>query len=142
MKPWQAAGLIGRVALSGEKLHLKHIFTHSDGIWGLWGPWSSCSVTCGSGTQSRSRACDSPAQAFGGADCVGSATDLLSCNQVPCSSEHLELTPLKHFPHLFPGTSSDWRGLFHWRRPTSPPSLVPNNVCISKRSPHAMSAGI
>ena len=102
MKPWHATGLIGRVALSGEKLHLKHIFTHSDGIWGVWGPWSSCGVTCGSGTQSRSRACDSPAQAYGGADCAGSATDLLSCNQVPCSSEHLELTPLKHFPPPLP----------------------------------------
>ena len=25
--------------------------------YGQWGPWSTCSVTCGSGLHSRSRAC-------------------------------------------------------------------------------------
>ncbi|XP_018423624.1 PREDICTED: ADAMTS-like protein 4 [Nanorana parkeri] len=32
------------------------------GTWGLWGPWSSCSQTCGLGVIERSRSCLSPYQ--------------------------------------------------------------------------------
>lgn len=55
-----------------------------DGNWGSWGP---CSETCGdNGT--RTRLCDSPAAKFGGAECVGSATD--SCDNDACPVERQE----------------------------------------------------
>lgn len=48
---------------------------------GGWSAWSTCSATCGGGTQTRT--CTNPAPANGGADCVGSPTQ--SCNTQACS---------------------------------------------------------
>ncbi|XP_035685697.1 SCO-spondin-like [Branchiostoma floridae] len=56
-----------------------------DGGWSDWGPWSGCSVTCGSGTQTRDRSCTNPAPAHGGADCVGPDEEVQDCDTgVPC----------------------------------------------------------
>ncbi|XP_076471616.1 uncharacterized protein LOC143301299 [Babylonia areolata] len=55
-----------------------------DGGWGRWLAWLPCSVTCGSGTQSRQRSCDSPVPALGGANCSGSDTDTQVCQQQDC----------------------------------------------------------
>merc|ERR1712045_1062723 len=55
-----------------------------DGEWGAWGEWSECPVSCGGGQNTRARACDSPAPAHGGADCVGDATEIGTCNENPC----------------------------------------------------------
>ena len=55
-----------------------------DGNWGNWGSWGSCSVTCASGTQSKSRSCSNPAPAHGGASCGGSATSIKGCTRSPC----------------------------------------------------------
>ena len=52
--------------------------TPQPGGWGNWGP---CSATCGTGTQTR--ACDNPPPAYGGANCVGSASQ--NCNTHPCT---------------------------------------------------------
>lgn len=56
--------------------------------WSSWSSWSSCSVSCGGGTQtrSRSRSCTNPAPACGGADCSGPATETesQSCNTQSC----------------------------------------------------------
>jgi hypothetical protein len=53
-----------------------------NGGWGGWGGWSACSTNCGTGTQTRNRACDSPAPANGGAYCSGSDTDSQACTDV------------------------------------------------------------
>ena len=56
----------------------------SDGNWGDWSGWSSCSKTCGSGTQTQNRTCNKPEPANGGAPCNGSDSDSQLCNIDPC----------------------------------------------------------
>ncbi|XP_078598592.1 cartilage intermediate layer protein 2-like isoform X2 [Branchiostoma floridae x Branchiostoma japonicum] len=51
-----------------------------DGGWSTWGPWSGCSVTCGTGTETRERTCTNPTPANGGADCVGPAQETQDCD--------------------------------------------------------------
>ena len=60
------------------------IQTSVDGEWGSWGSWGTCTKTCGNGTESRSRICDSPAPVNGGLDCVGDAGDFQDCNPATC----------------------------------------------------------
>ena len=57
-----------------------------DGAWGSWGDWSGCTLTCGNGSSVRTRACDSPAQAHGGADCGGDENETVTCNDFSCPS--------------------------------------------------------
>jgi len=60
---------------------LTHIIA---GNWGTWTAWGTCSLTCGGGSQSRSRLCNSPAPANGGAACAGSSTEAQTCNTQGC----------------------------------------------------------
>lgn len=55
-----------------------------DGSWGEWGEWSSCSVTCGNGTQQRWRVCNDPAPDNGGLECPDNSTDSRPCIQDSC----------------------------------------------------------
>ncbi|KAL4217009.1 hypothetical protein ACF0H5_023465 [Mactra antiquata] len=55
-----------------------------DGNWSEWGNWSSCDVTCGNGTRSRVRDCDSPAPKAGGDNCTGSADETETCIERDC----------------------------------------------------------
>ncbi|XP_053383246.1 thrombospondin-1-like isoform X2 [Mercenaria mercenaria] len=55
-----------------------------DGSWSPWSNWSDCDVTCGNGTQVRTRACTDPAPQYGGLDCLGNDTDTKSCQNKPC----------------------------------------------------------
>lgn len=66
-------------------IHVKSIFLNSfgvsvDGNWSLWGPWGECSVTCGGGTQTRSRSCTNPPMAHGGKPCTGPSEMARDCN--------------------------------------------------------------
>ncbi|XP_070574887.1 SCO-spondin-like [Ptychodera flava] len=51
------------------------------GNWSPWSEWAECSATCGDHPVSRSRACDNPPPADGGADCYGDSMEsqLVSC---------------------------------------------------------------
>lgn len=57
-----------------------------DGSWALWSSWTSCSDTCGGGTQIRIRSCTNPAPSNGGQSCSGSNTDRQDCNSHSCPS--------------------------------------------------------
>jgi hypothetical protein len=49
---------------------------------GVWSAWSTCSTSCGSGTQTRT--CTNPPPSNGGASCSGASQQ--SCNTQSCSS--------------------------------------------------------
>ena len=55
-----------------------------DGSWGSWAVWSACSRSCGGGTETRRRLCDSPAPAQGGTDCQGDQHQERQCNTEIC----------------------------------------------------------
>ena len=64
----------------------QHICISVDGKWSSWGAYGSCSETCGPGTKSRSRSCNNPAPAHGGAACAGSGTESVNCVITSCST--------------------------------------------------------
>lgn len=55
-----------------------------DGGWGQWTTWSTCSVACGDGQETRSRFCNDPAPSNGGQDCSGVSEESRSCNDGDC----------------------------------------------------------
>jgi hypothetical protein len=56
------------------------------GGWSAWSGWGSCSVSCGGGTQDRTRSCNNPSSSYGGADCSGSTSESQTCNTQSCCS--------------------------------------------------------
>ncbi|XP_075117575.1 SCO-spondin-like [Leptodactylus fuscus] len=58
-----------------------------DGDWGIWSSWSTCSVSCGDGVQSRSRRCDNPVPQNGGHDCVGDHEQKRLCQAPTCADQ-------------------------------------------------------
>ncbi|KAE9548214.1 hypothetical protein FO519_008575 [Halicephalobus sp. NKZ332] len=49
--------------------------------WNSWGPWSSCSASCGSGFQTRTRTCNTQC---GVCQCQGPSTEQQPCNGGNC----------------------------------------------------------
>ncbi len=83
-KYYTSAG--ARRATSGMQ-KASYLFSTSPSVNGDWtgyGSWSSCSVSCGGGTQTRSRSCTNPSASYGGTDCSGSTSDSQSCNTGSC----------------------------------------------------------
>ena len=56
-----------------------------DCVWGSWSTWSSCSNSCGGGTETRSRT-KAKDQRSGG-NCSGSGSDSKTCNTQPCAGK-------------------------------------------------------
>ena len=48
-------------------------------------------MTCGGGSQNRSRTCTNPVPQYGGADCVGFAGENQDCNTHNCPSMYGEM---------------------------------------------------
>jgi len=55
-----------------------------NGNWGAWSSFGACSLTCGSGTQTRTRLCNNPAPSNGGVACSGAASESQACNTQAC----------------------------------------------------------
>lgn len=55
------------------------------GGWANWIAWTTCTVTCGGGSQVRTRLCNNPAPIYGGANCVGAGAETQTCNTQACS---------------------------------------------------------
>ncbi|XP_052278810.1 A disintegrin and metalloproteinase with thrombospondin motifs adt-1-like, partial [Dreissena polymorpha] len=56
-----------------------------NGNWADWSAWSTCSVSCENGTQSRNRNCTNPPPAYGGRACSTDDSDIQNCSSsVPC----------------------------------------------------------
>ena len=55
-----------------------------DGGWSDWTAYDDCSVTCGDGSQTRSRECDSPEPSNGGSTCDGDSSETTACEEDAC----------------------------------------------------------
>ena len=63
------------------------LFPSVNGNWGSWGSYGTCSRSCGSGLQTRYRACSNPAPAHGGKTCAGFNKMVKVCNTHKCPGE-------------------------------------------------------
>ena len=71
-----------------------------DCLWGNYGDWSTCSVTCGGGSRTRTRPEATPAS-NGGATCTGSATETETCNANACpGSKTFKAIPKTKFKYM------------------------------------------
>uniref|UniRef100_A0AAY4AC22 Brain-specific angiogenesis inhibitor 1 n=1 Tax=Denticeps clupeoides TaxID=299321 RepID=A0AAY4AC22_9TELE len=68
-----------------------------DGRWQLWSSWSSCTKTCGGGSQQRQRVCYGPF--FGGKQCPGDREEVRKCNEKRCPEPH-EICAEDHFSNV------------------------------------------
>uniref|UniRef100_A0A3Q3AAE4 SCO-spondin n=1 Tax=Kryptolebias marmoratus TaxID=37003 RepID=A0A3Q3AAE4_KRYMA len=65
-----------------------------DGGLSPWGPWSSCSFSCGGlGVKTRTRGCVQPAPVFGGRDCQGPRQETTFCQAPDCPEEDSSFSP-------------------------------------------------
>jgi len=55
-----------------------------DGGWTDWTAWTTCTKTCGNGTQTHTRNCTNPRPSGGGLTCVGFSRETQICNTDPC----------------------------------------------------------
>ena len=64
----------------------------ANGVWGQWTAWGDCTKECETGTQTRTRTCDSPAPANGGLSCVLPGSENMDCNTHLCPGLFIILT--------------------------------------------------
>lgn len=73
-----------------------------DGKYGDWSEFNKCSVSCGGGTQRKTRACNNPTPAFGGRTCEGPSVVTQSCNTHHCPGILLRLFKYCSFLYTLP----------------------------------------
>lgn len=84
-----------------------------DGGFTPFSNFSSCSKTCGGGTQSRLRSCSNPEPQFGGKNCSGNYKETRECNTQPCPSKFDSSSSI--FKWLFlETTGSNQTNDFNW----------------------------
>ncbi len=78
--------------LDWARIILKHkiifkcfvVILFTDGNWGDWSLFSSCSVTCNEGIKTRTRSCNHQSTDPLGKGCFGENTEVRACNDSPC----------------------------------------------------------
>ncbi|XP_068740832.1 A disintegrin and metalloproteinase with thrombospondin motifs adt-1-like isoform X4 [Montipora capricornis] len=55
-----------------------------DGDWSSWSTWTTCSRSCDSGIEVRTRSCSKPLPQYGGKKCPGAAKQQRECNTHSC----------------------------------------------------------
>ena len=93
-KPGNASRLFVTIATSCKKIHLFSIIllmSLFDSVvaceWDEFSSWTTCTKTCGGGTQVRQRQVKVPAQ-FGGEACEGGQAEQRVCNEQGCPSKY------------------------------------------------------
>ena len=66
--------------------NLKYLFPVHGGF-SDWSVWTQCNQTCGTGSNSRSRQCDTPPPQHNGNPCSGTTYQLETCNTHFCPSK-------------------------------------------------------
>ena len=67
------------------------------GGWSKWSGWTSCSQTCGTGFQVRSRSCTNPKPKHGGRLCTGLKSNKRICRRQRCPGKNkCSFTEWKH----------------------------------------------
>ena len=69
--------------------------TASTALWTEWSPWSSCSVTCGDGTQTSKRTCSDPGETGGSCDESQETSKTQQCRSGQCRKipKHVIFSP-------------------------------------------------
>ncbi|XP_078059946.1 SCO-spondin-like [Mustelus asterias] len=67
-----------------EGIYCQPLDCKVDGGWTPWSPWSDCPVTCGQGSQTRTRACINPPPRNNGSVCEGLSAQTQNCSIPPC----------------------------------------------------------
>ncbi len=77
--------LLGQLQFMSKSDHLiNYCIGILDGNWGAWSSLSTCTVTCGGGTQSHTRLCNNPPPSNGGAACPGLGSESVACKIQQC----------------------------------------------------------
>eukprot|EP00731_Ephydatia_muelleri_P026831 Em0018g931a len=95
-----------------------------NGGFASWSGWSNCSVTCGNGTQNRTRSCSNPAPACGGDNCTGAALDLRACVMTPCPVDCAWSNWTE-----WSACNQTCNGGWHYRTRSSSPALYGGKIC-------------
>lgn len=67
------------------------MFLVVNGRWSLWGKWSACTKTCGTGgSQTRRRTCTNPPPKYGGV-CIGPGVQTKTCLVKRCPGQNFYL---------------------------------------------------
>uniref|UniRef100_A0A672NJH9 ADAM metallopeptidase with thrombospondin type 1 motif 9 n=1 Tax=Sinocyclocheilus grahami TaxID=75366 RepID=A0A672NJH9_SINGR len=77
----------GKHCKHGLCIHKEHESVPTEGAWGVWSPFGTCSRTCGGGIKIAVRECNRPVPRNGGKYCVGRRMKFRSCNSEPCSKQ-------------------------------------------------------
>ncbi|KAJ8939578.1 hypothetical protein NQ314_011073 [Rhamnusium bicolor] len=91
------------------------VLNPQDGGWSDWTPWRSCSRSCGTGVQFRSRKCNNPVPSYGGRACEGEPEEWRTCNTNSCPEPLVDIRAqqCKQLPKMFslkgkPETTFTW----------------------------------
>ena len=69
-----------------DEFNLVYFLPIVDGDYSDWSVWTSCSKSCGTGSQTRNRSCSDPKPQNGGANCdrLGPINETKACNTQKC----------------------------------------------------------